>query len=236
LSDCRGCRYCGVFRSLDGGDGDGFESCGFFFLVPLNHLLDQLPDGAFVFFGFADFGAGGEDAEGGVDGDLFDGLVCGFGFVGGSGWVSGSGCGLGLGLGFGEVEAGDLEAVEEEAGSAGVDVVGGDALEDLADGGLDGGAVFGERQVEGGAAAAALARVGDGFSGGVVVVAELFLAEAGTGAAVSVGEDVAALVLFGVWCGVLHGGVPRPVKMCAESSKETTCVRTSRCRSSDFCG
>ena len=45
--------------------------------------------------------------------------------------------GLG-GLGFGEVEAGDLEAVEEEAGSAGVDVVGGDALEDLADGVLDG--------------------------------------------------------------------------------------------------
>jgi hypothetical protein len=50
---------------------------------------------------------------------------------------------------FGEVEAGDLEAVEEEAGAAGVDVVGGDALEDFADGGLDGGAVFRERQVEG---------------------------------------------------------------------------------------
>ncbi len=182
----------------------------------MNHLLDELRDGAFVFFGFADFGAGGEDAEGGVDGDLFDGLAGGFGFVGGSGWVSGSGCGLGIGLGFGEVEAGDLEAVEEEAGAAWVDVVGGDALEDLADGGLDGGAVFGERQVEGGAAAAALARVGDGFSGGVVVVAELFLAEAGAGAAVPVGEDVAALVLFRVWCGVLHGGYPVPSK-CAQS-------------------
>ena len=159
-----------------------------------------------MFFGFADFGAGGEDAEGGVDGDLFDGLVFGFGFVGGSGF------GLGSGLGFGEVEAGDLEAVEEETGAAWVDVVGGDALEDLADGGLDGGAVFGERQVEDGAAAAALARAGDGLAGGVVVVAELFLAEAWAGAAVSVGEDVAALVLFDVWCGVLHGGVPRPVK------------------------
>ena len=56
--------------------------------------------------------------------------------------------GLG-GLRFGEVEAGDLEAVEEEAGAAGIDFVCGDALEDLADGGLDGGAVFGERQVEG---------------------------------------------------------------------------------------
>jgi hypothetical protein len=35
--------------------------------------------------------------------------------------------------GFGEVEAGDLEAVEEEAGAAAVDVVRGDALEDFAD-------------------------------------------------------------------------------------------------------
>jgi hypothetical protein len=51
-------------------------------------------------------------------------------------------------LDFGEVEAGDLEAVEEETGAAGIDFIGGDALKDFADGGLDGGAVFGERQVE----------------------------------------------------------------------------------------
>jgi len=100
-------------------------------------------------------------------------------------------------LGLGQVEAGDLEAVEEEAGAARVDVVGGDALEDLADGGLDGGAVFGKGQVEGGGSAAASFRIGDGFSGGVVVVAELFAAQAWAGAAVAVGEDVAALVLFG---------------------------------------
>ena len=86
-------------------------------------------DGAFALFGFADFGAGREDAESGVDGDLFDG--------------SGFGGGLGVGLSFGEVEAGDLEAVEQEAGAAGIDVVGGDALQDLADGGLDRGSVFG---------------------------------------------------------------------------------------------
>jgi hypothetical protein len=49
----------------------------------------------------------------------------------------------GFALGFGKVEAGDLEAVEEETGAAGVDVVGGDALEDFADGGLNGRAVFG---------------------------------------------------------------------------------------------
>jgi hypothetical protein len=83
-------------------------------------------------------------------------------------------------------------------------------------------------QVEGGAAAAALARVGDGAAGGVVVVAEFFLAEAGAGAAASVGEDVAALVLLGCgWCGVLHGLVPYPRQKCAKSSKEKTCVRTS---------
>jgi hypothetical protein len=80
------------------------------------------------------------------------------------------------GLGFGQVKAGDLEAVEKEAGAARVDVVGGDALEDFSDGGLDGGAVFRQGQVEVGAATATLFWVGDGFSRGVVVVAELFLA------------------------------------------------------------
>jgi hypothetical protein len=48
-----------------------------------------------------------------------------------------------VGRGFGEVEAGDLEAVEEEAGAVRVDVVGGDAAENFADGKLDGGSVFG---------------------------------------------------------------------------------------------
>jgi hypothetical protein len=33
----------------------------------------------------------------------------------------------------GEVEAGDLKAVEEETGAAWIDVVGGDALEDFTD-------------------------------------------------------------------------------------------------------
>ena len=132
-------------------------------------------------------------------GDLFDDFD-GFGF------------GVAMGRRFGEVEAGDLEAVEEQAGAAGVDVVGGDALEDFAYGLLDGGTVFRQRKVEGGAAASTLLRVGDGFSGGVVVVAEVFSAEAGAAAAMAVGEDVAALVLFGGWCGVLHGLGPSPVK------------------------
>jgi hypothetical protein len=67
-----------------------------------------------------------------VGGDLVD-CVDGFGGV-----RFGAG-----GRGLGQVEAGDLEAVEEQAGAAGVDVVGGNALEDFADGVLDGGAVLG---------------------------------------------------------------------------------------------
>ena len=120
---------------------------------------------------------------------------------------------------FGQVEAGDLEAIEEEAGAARVDVVGGDALKDFADGGLDGGTVFRQRQVEGGASAAASAWVFYWFSCGVVVVAELFLAEAWALAAAAVGEDMAALVLFGLFGCVLHGPSPR-VLFGAKSSEE----------------
>ncbi len=190
------------FRGLEGGDDGGFGGlgrlCSFlcFFPIALDHAVDQLGDGAFACSVFGDLGSWGEDAECGVDGDLFYGFAFGAGF--------------GRGLGFAEVEAGDLEAVEEEAGAAWVDVVGGDALEDLADGKLNAGAIvgIGERQVEGGAAAAALAWVGYRLAGGVVVVAELFLAEAWTGAAASVGEDVAALVLFGCFGCVLHVVLP----------------------------
>jgi hypothetical protein len=99
----------------------------------------------------------------------------------------------GFGVGFGQVHGGDLEAVEEEAGAAGIEFVGGDALQDFADGVLDGGAVFGQGEGEG-AATAAGGGVGDGFAGGVVVVAEGFEAQAGRAAAASVGKDVAALL------------------------------------------
>ena len=57
-----------------------------------------------------------------MEGDLGDEL----GGIGGIGLV-----GL-VGLG-GQIEAGDLEAVEEQTGAAGVDFVGGDAAEDFTD-------------------------------------------------------------------------------------------------------
>jgi hypothetical protein len=75
----------------------------------------------------------------------------------------------------GEVGAGDLEAVEEEPSAAGVEVVGGDALQNETDGELDGGAVLGDVEVEGGEAGFAGGGIGDGEACGVVVVAELLL-------------------------------------------------------------
>jgi hypothetical protein len=201
---------------LDGGDDFGFVGDGLGEDVPerVGWVVEVFGPGGETLFnvlcdalaslGFGDFGAGSEGAKGGIGDDLFDEI----------GGVVGIAVACGDG-GAGEVEAGDLEAVEEETGAEWVDVVGGDAAEDLADAALDGGAVLGVGEVEGGAAAAALARVFGRAAGGVVVVAELFVAEAGRAATASVGEDVAALVAFGfgcVWCGVRHGA-PLPVKV-----------------------
>ena len=86
----------------------------------------------------SDFGGGSDRAEFGVDGDLVDEFERDFGL------------GLLLAAGVVKVGAGDLEAVEQQAGAAGIDLVGGDALQDEADGGLDGGAVgrIEERELE----------------------------------------------------------------------------------------
>ncbi|HTD95536.1 MAG TPA: hypothetical protein VK627_01350 [Edaphobacter sp.] len=151
-------------------------------------------------FGGVEFGAGGEGAEGGVGFDVFDeggfrAFEAGLAVAGGAG---------GLGV-AGQVEAGDLEAVEQEAGALGVDLVGGDAEQDLADGDLDGGAVLGHGEGEVGLAGAAVGEVLDGAAGGVVVVAKLFVAKAWAAATVALGEDVAALEALG---GVGHDGIP----------------------------
>jgi hypothetical protein len=53
-----------------------------------------------------------------------------------------------------------------------------------------------------------------------VVVTELFLAKAWAGAAVSVGEDVATLVLFGGFGCVLHGPSPRGTFLCKVFERE----------------
>jgi hypothetical protein len=63
---------------------------------------------------------------------LFDGLRFGF-----------AGLVLCWAFGFGEDAGGDLEAIEEQAGSARVDLVGGDTSKNFTDRLLDGGSVFG---------------------------------------------------------------------------------------------
>ncbi len=90
-----------------------------------------------------------------------------------------------------------VETVEGKAGAAGGDGVRGDAAEDLADGELDGSAVFGEREIEGGLTRAAGVWIADGLAGGVVEVAELLAAEGGAAAAAAFGVDVAALEALG---------------------------------------
>jgi hypothetical protein len=136
-------------------------------------------------------GGRGEEAVFGVGDDLFERLL-------------GEGLGVRGKLLMGrEIGAGDLEAVEEETGAAGIEIVGGEALEDEADGELDGGAVLGNREQDGGAAGFARVRFDGGAAGGVVVVAELFVAERGGATAASVDEDVAAAVA----CRLLDSGL-----------------------------
>ena len=117
-----------------------------------------------------------------------------------------------------------MEGVEEEAGSFGVQVVRRDAVDDLADGLLDGGAVFGEGQGEGGFGGGFVEDVpregvGRGSAGGLVEVAEGFGSQGSAAAAVACGVDVAALVGFSGSAGVgVHVCVPPRVfwsKICS---------------------
>ena len=72
-----------------------------------------------------------------------------------------------------------MQAVEEQAGALGVELVGGVAAEVVGQDGLEGGAV-----IDGGA--------GDGLARGVVVVAEGLAAEVWALAAAAVVEEMAA--------------------------------------------
>ncbi len=149
-------------------------------LVFLVGVLEGLEEFA-VEFVAGDFVVGCEGALDGVKGDVLNDFV---------------GAELGCVL---EVLAGDLEGVEEQACAAGVEGVFSETFHDLADGVLDGAAVFGQREGD----RALVGRVvigvvelgrGLGAAGGVVVVAEVLVAETGRAAAATVGEDVAALV------------------------------------------
>jgi len=129
--------------------------------------------------GAGDFFDGGEVAELVVGGEVFDGVGGGLLFVAG-----------------GEVGAGDLKAVQEDGGSFGVEVSGGEAGEDVVEGDLDGGSVVNGLHAE---HAEAAGERGAREPGAVVVVAEVLGAEGGRAATATVGVDVAAEVAaFGV--------------------------------------
>jgi hypothetical protein len=125
-----------------------------------------------------------------------------------------------------EVAAGGLEGGEKEAGAGKVDLVGGDEVDQLAEGALEFGPIGGKRQGErpageatGAEMGAALAAAGDVRAGGVVVVAEGLPAKGGRaagagGSGVRRREDVATegadfLVLAGLGC-VVHVVSPSP--------------------------
>ena len=135
-------------------------------------------------------------------------------------------------VGFGEIAAGNLEAVEEQAGAAGVELIGGDAAENFADGELDAEAIGevgreGKAGLRGGGSCRAMKTRGalaglDGAARAVVEVAEelaatlgaLGAAEGGATAAAAVGEEVAALEAGGFGVGrvvVSHGVLGRLV-------------------------
>ncbi len=77
---------------------------------------------------------------------------------------------------MGEIGTGDLEGVEEETGTAGVDVVRGDTSENLAEGVLDAVSTAGYGKLEPVAPGLPLLRIGDGSAGVVMVVAKFFSA------------------------------------------------------------
>jgi hypothetical protein len=85
-----------------------------------------------------------------------------------------------------------VEGVEDQAGVAGTDLVGGETPDHFIDGVLEVRLAGGEWEVEGLAATAARAEVLDGLAGGVVVVAEGFALEGGRGASVASFEDMGA--------------------------------------------
>ena len=149
-----------------------FGDAGVFFPLFEEDLFEAFFAGFLV-----EFGLGGDEAVGIVEDDLLNGLN-----------------GLRVFGVFGQVAGGDRQGVEDEAGAAWIEFIPGQALDDLADGGLDGGAVFGQGQIEGGLEAFAFAQVFHRASGLVVIIAEIFQFQGSGAAAMAVGEDVAALV------------------------------------------
>jgi hypothetical protein len=159
--------------------------------------------------GREEFGDGGDWAEVFIEDEFFDQGVGRAIFRGGTGVPAGGGAGVaadvaavrggvsgvasGCGAGIArEVSAGDEEAVQEAAGALVVELVAGDAVENLSEGELDAGAVVDCGQLEGGVFGVDSVVARGGAARGVVVVAEGLAAQGGGAAAAARGEDMTA--------------------------------------------
>ena len=111
-----------------------------------------------------------------------------------------------------------VEGVEDQAGVAAADLVGGETPDYFVDGVLEVRLAGGEREVEGLAATATPAGVLDRLAIGVVVVAEGFALEGGRGASVASFEDVGAegADVLDDFDGLVHG-YPSPGYFLAQS-------------------
>jgi len=181
-----GLLFCFLFAGWDSGVADwAFAEEEFF--------VDALAEAFGAVFGGDVFGEGCEGAVGGVELHLVLEVVDGV-FVAdelGSGELGGFVAGL-----AGQSTDGDLQAEDEEAGAFGVELVGGDAGEDLRDGELDRWAVFEDGEGEGFEGEGGGRGVVDGAAGGEVVEAEVLAAERWAAAALAGDEDVTALEAF----------------------------------------
>jgi hypothetical protein len=175
--------------------------------------------------GRGDFGDGGDGAEVWVEDEVFDEVVGRVILRGGGVGVAAVGvAAVGVAAGGGaadvaaavgaagvsgggariarEVGAGDEQAVEEMAGALGVELVGGNAVEDLGEGELDAGAVVDGGQLELGLGGMDSAMARGGAAGGMVLIAEGFSAQSGRAATAARGVDVTAEeALDGGLCG-----------------------------------
>jgi len=120
------------------------------------------------------------------------------------------------------VPAGVVQGVEDQAGLAGADLVGGETADHFVDSVLEVRLAGGEWEVEGLTATAARGWVLDRLAVGVVVVAEGFALEGGLGALVASFEDVGAegADVLNDFDGLVHGYPLPGVLSCAKSSVE----------------
>jgi len=158
----RGC--CGYDAGQDGGLGVGLQGGE---LLQLTEETVADSRGRLLAFGEDEFRERGEQTVDFVGVDDLDHAAAFW--LGGVGWLAAAG----------QVVGGDLEAVQEQTSSAVIERPLRDAIEDLADGELDGGSIFGRGKGEGfrGGEVGALGKARCGRPAvGVVVEAKIFMA------------------------------------------------------------